>query len=126
MNDDVNDLKHSPRRAIIAQILWILLVVGAFGTFMDGQAAVSAAYGIAIAGFNRFLNWWHARRAMRLADEDAGRTVRIVYRCALERFVATVAFFAIGFGRLDLPALPLLSGFIAALLGETAQRFKSK
>lgn len=126
MNDDVNDLKDSPRGALFAQILWIALVVGGFAAFMDGQAAVSAAYGIAIAGFNRFLSWWHTRRALRLAGDDAGRIVRIVYRCALERFAATVALFAIGFGRLDLLPLPLLVGFIAALIGETAQKFKSK
>ncbi len=126
MNDDVNDLKDSPRRALAVQIALLALVVGGFGAYQGGLAALSAAYGIAIAGFNRFLVWWHARRALRLADDDAGQIVRVVYRCALERFAATAALFAIGFGKLELPALALLTGFIMALVGETAQKFKSK
>lgn len=126
MNSDANDLHAQLRRQLFMQFLLLAGLAGGVWWWSGGQAALGAAFGFGINMVNGLLILWHRWRAERSAPDDAGRSVRILFRCAMERFVATAALFAIGFGRLDLPPLPLLGGFILGLLGDTAQRFKSK
>ncbi len=69
-----------------------------------------------MAIINTLLLLWHAAAAERLGQQDAGQNFRRVVRCALERFVITVALFALGLWRLALEPLPLICGFGAGQL----------
>lgn len=93
----------------------LLLSVGAVGGFLYamGWSAAGAAFaGSSIALINTVLQFWHLRRAERLAGADAGHNLRIMVRCALERFLATIGLLALALGGLQLEPLPLIGGFI--------------
>ena len=81
---------------------------------IDGFLA--ALYGGVMVMLNTLLLLWHSARAERLEQQDSGQNFRIIVRCALERFVVTVALFALGLGRLGLEPLPLISAFAAGQL----------
>jgi ATP synthase protein I len=86
------------------------------GFVAAGQdAALAAVYGVLIAVALTLLQIWHAGRAQRLASANPVANVRILYRCALERFITAVVLFVLGFTVLQLMALPLLLGFTVAL-----------
>ena len=112
MNDIARDLRRAQRRQLAWQLLAVLAVALAFGWFKDFQSAVAAMFGSAMVIVNACLLFWHMRRAERLAGDSMQRSARILYRCAAERFAATVFLFALGIGLLKLPPLALLSGFI--------------
>ena len=81
---------------------------------IDGFLA--ALYGSVMVILNTLLLLWHSARAERLEQQDAGQNFRIIVRCALERFMMTVALFALGLWRLGLEPLALISGFAAGQL----------
>ena len=94
-----------------------LLTITLLFTLLDGLGGFLAAlYGGVMVIINTLLLLWHSARAERLEQQDTGQNFRIIVRCAIERFVITVALFALGLGRLGLEPLPLLSGFAAGQL----------
>lgn len=106
-------------------ILWQQLryqLVSLFGmTFLFAllnglDAFLAALYGGVMVIINTLLLLWHSARAERLEQQDAGQNFRIIVRCALERFIITVALFALGLWRLGLEPLPLISAFVAGQL----------
>ena len=96
----------------------VLVAAAAVGCYyLQGTgAALAALYGGGIAVVNTLLLLWHQRRAERLAGDDAGRNMRILYRCAFERFASTVVLLALGLIWLRLPGPALLGGFVAGQL----------
>ena len=108
-----------------APLLWKQLqyqLVSLFGmallfVLLSGlDAFIAVLYGSVMSILNTLLLLWHATRAERLEQQDAGQNFRIIVRCAVERFVITVALFALGLWRLGLEPLPLISGFVAGQL----------
>ena len=106
-------------------ILWRQLryqLVSLFGvtllfTIVNGiDGFLAALYGSVMVIINTLLLLWHSARAERLEQQDAGQNFRIIVRCAVERFVITVALFALGLWRLGLEPLPLICGFAAGQL----------
>jgi hypothetical protein len=96
--------------------LLLVPITALTGYIVAGQpAALATAYGVFIAIAMTLLQIWHAGRAQRLAAADPVANVRILYRCALERYITAVILFALGFTVLQLMALPLLLGFVVAL-----------
>jgi len=95
-----------------------LLLVGAgvvlFWLTMGWQAGAAALYGSLIVALNIRMQVWQLKRADRIAGLSAERNLRYLYRCAAERFLATVTLLAIGIGLLRLEPLPLLAGYIIA------------
>ncbi|MGM0595069.1 MAG: ATP synthase subunit I [Pseudomonadota bacterium] len=98
-----------------ALMLGVLVLVFHFG--MGWQAAVAVIYGSAIVALNHLMQVRQLRRADRIAGLSPERNLRYLYRCAAERFMATVVMFAAGFFLLRLEPLPLLAGYI---LGQVA------
>ena len=101
----------------VLKIQLLLVPVTALTGFIVAgpAAAVAAVYGVLIALAMTLIQLWHAGRAQRLAIADPVANVRILYRCALERYITAVILFALGFAVLQLMALPLLLGFVVAL-----------
>lgn len=92
-----------------------LVALVSIGFFMlDGVVpAGSVWFGGGIAAVNLLLLEWRRRAADAGPALSAAASLRLLYRTAMERFVAVVALFALALGvlRLDPPAL--LAGFIA-------------
>lgn len=80
--------------------------------FVLGQAAAqSALYGGAIVLFNTWLTHRRLRIAQELAKIAPGREVTSLYVAAVQRFVFTLIFFALGMGWLKLAPIPMLISF---------------
>lgn len=100
-------------RQLRYQLVSLLGITLLFAILSGVDGFLAALYGGVMVIINTLLLLWHSARAERLEQQDAGQNFRIIVRCALERFVITVALFALGLGRLDLEPLPLISGFAA-------------
>jgi len=111
MSHYVTRLQAQLRRRFFVQIILLVAVAAVAGIGWGPRAALGAAFGGGIAVVNLLLLRWHAGRADRVAGTDVGRNMRVLYRAALERFLATVILFALGLGAWTLPPLPLLIGF---------------
>jgi F0F1-type ATP synthase assembly protein I len=105
------------RDPLTLTILVTLALGVGFGAAGGAGAAIAALYGGATAAVNPLLVRLHTVRARRVAM-DAGRTLVLLYWCAIERMLSTVVLLAVGFGALDLAAVPLLVGFVAGVIGQ--------
>jgi ATP synthase protein I len=104
------------RRLIALQLVLMALLSAAFYARSGMAVAVSVWFGGMIATLNAMLLLWRRRRADAGPAMDAGRSLRLLYRTALERFVLVMLLFALGMGVLKLDPFALLSGFVAGLL----------
>lgn len=108
---------HSALQRLLVLQLGLLLVMAIIGFVVGGMTTSSAlVFGGGIAVINTLLQQWHARRAQRVAGNSPERNMRLLYRCAIERFIATVVLFSLGLGSLKFAPLPLLLGFVFAQL----------
>jgi ATP synthase protein I len=97
------------------KLLVLLLVVAAgFWLAWGWQAGIALIYGgLVVIAMGR-LQRWQLQRAAQVAGNEPAKNLRYLYRCAAERFIATVALFAAGLGLMALPPLPLLGGYVIA------------
>lgn len=102
------------RRIVLVQILLLSAVTGIFFAAAGWQAAMAVIYGGLIVALNQRLQVWQLKRADQIAGSSAERNLRYLYRCAAERFIATVTLLAVGIGMLRLEPLALLSGYLIA------------
>jgi ATP synthase protein I len=114
----VKALNSALHRLLVTQLV-LMLGCALAGLLIGGLSLGTAlVYGGGIAVVNTLLQQWHATRAERVAGISPERNMRLLYRCAIERFFATVVLFSIGLGSLNLAPLPLLLGFIIAQLAQ--------
>ena len=104
-----NALK-SLRNTLIFQV--ILIALGIAASFFTTLQAIAVAYGGSVSILNTLLQLWHNRRAEKLAGADAAYNMRILYRCAIERIVLSIAFLVLGLVTFKLHPLSILCGFI--------------
>ena len=95
-------------------LVLLLIIAAAFWLAMSWQAGIALIYGGLIVIAMGRLQRWQLQRAARVAGNEPAKNLRYLYRCAAERFIATVALFAAGFGLMALPPLPLLGGYVIA------------
>ncbi len=126
MNKAVSDLQATLRRRARLHLMLLVTVAGSAWIWIGRGAALGAALGYGVAAINALLLHWHLIRAMRLASADPHRNLRLMYRCALERFAVTVTLFALGIGVWRLPVLPLLGGFVIGLFAQYANEILEK
>jgi len=100
----------SLRNTLIFQV--ILIFLGIAVSLVTTLHAIAIAYGGSVSILNTLLQLWHNRRAEKLAGSDAVYNMRILYRCAIERLVLSVAFLVLGLVSFKLHPLSILSGFI--------------
>jgi ATP synthase protein I len=105
------------RFAVFAQLVLVVLVAGIFLAASGWGRAGSALFGGVIAIGNLLLLEWRRVRTERGPALSASRSIRVLYRSALERMGLVVLLFAVGLGLLRLDPLGLLTGFIAGQLG---------
>lgn len=92
----------------------------------DAVIARGVLFGGLITVINSLQLLRHLHRADRVAGCDANRNVRILYLCAMERLVMTLALFAISLGALKLAPLPVICGFILGQAALLIGSFKSR
>lgn len=78
--------------------------------------ALTVLYGASAALLNTGLLVWRFKRGERDYHCDAGRHLRSFYRSSLERYAVVGVWLAVGFGVLNLSALPMLLGFVIGQL----------
>lgn len=114
MSSAVNRQQSAQRKQELMPLSLLLVVVAGFWLVMGWKAGISTLYGGVIVFANSRLQRWQLQRAAQVVGNSPAKNLRYLYRCAAERFVATIALFAAGFGLMALPPLPLLSGYIIA------------
>lgn len=103
-------------RALIIKAIFIC-VLGLAAVYTHGLlVALAVAYGGSVALLGSALVWYHMWRAERRRANDAQQSLRIVFRCAVERLLMTIILLALGFAVFRLHALGLLVGFISTQL----------
>lgn len=102
------------QKSVIVQLSILLTATAGFWLALGLQAGIACIYGGLVVLANGWLQRWQQKRAAQIAGNDPAKNLSYLYRCAAERFVATVALFAAGFGLMALPPLPLLGGYIIA------------
>ena len=107
-------INRPQRKLELIQLFLLLAAAAGFWLALGWQAGMAFIFGGWIAFANGWLQRWQLRRAARIAGNVPAKNLRYLYRCAAERFIATIALFAAGFGLMALPPLPLLSGYIIA------------
>lgn len=109
-------LVRSFRKLAALQVTLVMATSVLFYVWSGAGAAVSALFGGGIAMVNVALLLWRRERAERGRAMNAGESIRLLYRTALERFIAVIALFALGMGVLKLYAPALLTGFVVGQL----------
>lgn len=108
----MSDARAQLRRIVVWYLLPSGVLAGFFYVLQGWLSALSVFYGTLIIVFNHLQQVWQLKRADRIAGLSAERNMRYLYRCAFERFVATVALLAIAIGLIRLEPLPLLCAYI--------------
>ncbi len=83
--------------------------------FVDKQSFYAALFGGMMPVIGTLWLLWYHHRAARVGS-DARKSLTILYRCAIERFVVIAVLFAFGLGVMGLEPIPLLSGFAVGQL----------
>ena len=104
------------RKLAALQLTLVMATSVLFYLWSGAGAAVSALFGGGISMVNVALLLWRRERAERGRAMSAGETIRLLYRSALERFIAVIGLFALGMGVLQLYAPALLTGFVVGQL----------
>jgi len=105
------------RKQLGLQLALIAVASIVFFMLYGIRQAGSAWFGGGIAMANLLLLDWRRRVADTGPALSAAANIRLLYRSALERFVAVIALFTLGMGGWHLDPLALMAGFVA---GQTA------
>jgi hypothetical protein len=104
----------------------ILIALGIGASYFTALHAIAVAYGGSVSILNTLIQLWHNRRAEKLAGADAAYNTRILYRCAIERIVLSVAFLVLGLVSFKLHPLSVLGGFILGHIGVLITGFRKQ
>ena len=106
------------RRQLIYIVVFVVVVAVIAGYLLSWPGIAAAALGGLIVLISVLLQHRALRKAESQARANAEHNLRIMMRCAFERFIVTIALFALGMGLWKLPPLALMAGFVVALTGQ--------
>lgn len=110
-----------PTTRVAATQLAILLAVAGLAWLSWGQkAALSAAYGVAVALIITLLMLARERESEGHSEWTAQRQLGQFFRLEAERFILAIALLALGFMSGKTEPLALISGFVLGQLGWSA------
>ncbi len=105
-------MRLGPINAILKMQMVMVLALGvAYFIWQGSEAAIACVYGGGIALVGTGLQRWYLIRAVKSAGSSASKNLVKAYRCMLDRWLITIALFAVGFMKLALLPRPLLVGF---------------
>ena len=106
------------RRQLIYIVIPVVIVSVISGYLLSWPGLAAALLGGLIILISVLLQHRALRKAESHARANAEHNLRIMMRCAIERFVVTIALFALGMGVWKLPPLAIIAGFVVALTGQ--------
>jgi hypothetical protein len=109
-------MQKNTRNTLILQLFIALIVAAYWSTQADFMTAVAGLFGGLMVVVNTLWQMRSMHQAEKVADDDVQANMGLLYRYAMQRFVITLALFALGMKFLDMDPLALLSGFIAGQL----------
>jgi ATP synthase protein I len=113
-------LARGARKLAALQLLLLAVTSAVFYVRYGGFQAGSVWGGGVIAMAHTLLLQWRRGCADKGRALNAGESLRLLYRTALERFVLVALLFALALGVLQLDPLALIAGFIAGQLALVA------
>jgi len=111
------------KRLFIVQTVFLAGVVALTYLVWNLDSAMALLFGGAMVVINTVIQQWGHFRAVKTAGNDLQRNMRIIYRTAAERFIITLALFAVGIGVLRLEPKFLIAGFIVLQLAQVLDWF---
>jgi len=111
------------KRLFIVQTVFLAGVVALTYLVWNLDSAMAVLFGGAMVVINTVIQQWGHFRAVKTAGNDLQRNMRIIYRTAAERFIITLALFAVGIGVLRLEPKFLIAGFIVLQLAQVLDWF---
>ncbi len=106
------------RKQLIYILIPVFVAALLSGYLLSWPGLAAALLGGSITLINVLLQHRALRKAESHARANAEHNLRIMMRCAFERFIVTIALFALGMGVWKLPPLALIAGFVVALTGQ--------
>ena len=106
------------RKQLIYIVIPVVIVASISGYLLSWPGLAASLLGGLIILINVLLQHRALRKAESQARANAEHNLRIMMRCAFERFMVTIALFALGMGVWKLPPLALMAGFVVALTGQ--------
>jgi 4-hydroxybenzoate polyprenyltransferase len=122
-DSDARVQKIALRRIVTWYLLPFGVLAGVFYALQGWFSVLAVFYGMLIIVLNHLQQVRQLARADSIAGLSAERNMRYLYRCAFERFVATVALLAIGIILIRLEPLPLLCAYIVGHITTAYQGF---
>jgi ATP synthase protein I len=114
------------RRLAVLQLVLMGVTSIVFFTIYGGFQAGSVWFGGLTATLNIGCLLWRRQQADAGRALSAGKSLRLLYRSALERFVLIALLFALGLGALRFDPLALLTGFVVGQLALVLLGMKGK
>jgi len=106
-------LRVQPINHLLKMQVLVLVGIVLISLWWQGsEVAIACLYGGIIAVANTLLQRWHLIDSVEQAKSDAGKNLRKAYSCVAQRWILTIAMFAVGFAVLKFLPLPLMTGFI--------------
>ena len=104
-------------RWVISTQLIISIIIAAVFLTKGISESVAAMYGGAVSICISLLLLWGFQRANEAARVDPGKSMRILYMGAVQRFVLVIGLIALGIAVLKLDPVAVCVGFAIAQLG---------
>ncbi|EMR12088.1 ATP synthase I subunit [Methylophaga lonarensis MPL] len=95
------------------QFIVLLIIVASVFWLYGKELATAVCFGGLISVSNTLLLKWHLLRTAQRAGASPMDNLSGAYRCIVERWILTIAMFAVGFAVLQFTAAGLLLGFVA-------------
>lgn len=107
-----NEFAVGARKLTLLQISIGGLVAAGFLMKSGAEAGKAAIYGAAISVLLGWLLTWGIERATRAIADNKKKSAALLYLGAAQRFLLTLALFAVGLAVLKLEPIPMVTGFV--------------
>ena len=104
-------------RVAVLQAVIVFAVAGIAWFYWGDKAALSSAYGAAVALSTTLLTMWRERQSAANEAWTAQRHLGQMFRLELERLVLVGVLLALGFASEDAEPLALITGFVLGQFG---------
>jgi len=113
-----NNLRHIALRMVLVQVAFTIIIAVIFYLQQGTEFALAALYGGAVTLASTLLSAWRTNAAIEADQHNAEHGMLEFYQIMVMRFLLVVGLLALGLGWLKLAPIALVSGFIAAQVGQ--------
>jgi len=113
-----NSLRHIALRMVLVQVAFTIFIAVIFYLQQGNEFALAALYGGAVTFASTLLSAWRTEAAIEADRQHADPGMLELYQMMVMRFLLVVGLLALGLGWLKLAPIALVSGFVAAQVGQ--------